>query len=159
MDRFGSRRVWVNSQRGCLILRHPKSYLPTHSVIHKSAIRVLAIFADASRTGYAEAKILVFHASACRRWMQAAQATMQGKSKRLPQGRKYLNALKNRTNGTNYENAKTPRRRRGVLLSGDQIFVTILMPGPMVDAVTQDLMYWPFAAAGLALMIAPMSAL
>ena len=49
--------------------------------------------------------------------------------------------------------------RRGVLLSGDQIFVTILMPGPMVDAVTQDLMYWPFAAAGLALMIAPMSAL
>ncbi len=87
------------------------------------------------------------------------QATVQGKSKRLPQGRKYLNALKNRTNGTNYENAKTPRRRRGVLLSGDQIFVTILMPGPMVDAVTQDLMYWPFAAAGLALMIAPMSAL
>ena len=91
--------------------------------------------------------------------MQAAQATVQGKSKRLPQGRKYLNALKNRTNDTNYENAKTPRRRRGVLLSGDQIFVTILMPGPMVDAVTQDLMYWPFAAAGLALMIAPMSAL
>ena len=91
--------------------------------------------------------------------MQAAQATVQGKSKRLPQGRKYLNALKNRTNGTNYENAKTPRFRRGVLLSGDQIFVTILMPGPMVDAVTQDLMYWPFAAAGLALMIAPMSAL
>lgn len=41
--------------------------------------------------------------------MQAAQATVQGKSKRLPQGRKYLNALKNRTNGTNYENAKTPR--------------------------------------------------
>ena len=78
---------------------------------------------------------------------------MQGKSKRLPQGRKYLNALKNRTNGKN-----TPPRR-GVLLSGDQIFVTILMPGPMVDAVTQDLMYWPFAAAGLALMIAPMSAL
>ena len=91
--------------------------------------------------------------------MQAAQATVQGKSKRLPQGRKYLNALKNRTNGTNYENAKTPRRRRGILMSGDQIFVTILMPGPMVDAVTQDLMYWPFAAAGLALMIAPMSAL
>ena len=56
MDRFGSRRVWENSQRGCLIHRHPKSYLPTHSVIHKSAIRVLAIFADASRTGYAEAK-------------------------------------------------------------------------------------------------------
>ena len=91
--------------------------------------------------------------------MQAAQATVQDKSKRLPQGRKYLNALKNRTNGTNYENAKTPRLRRGVLLSGNQIFVTILMPGPMVDAVTQDLMYWPFAAAGLALMIAPMSAL
>ena len=43
------------------------------------------------------------------------------------------------------------------MLSGDQIFVTILMPGPMVDAVTQDLMYWPFAAAGLALMIAPLS--
>ena len=59
MDRFGSRRVWENSQRGCLILRHPKSYLPTHSVIHKSAIRVLAIFADASRTGYAEAKMWI----------------------------------------------------------------------------------------------------
>ena len=141
----------------------------------------MAIFADASRTGYAEAKqrkdclvlakckmqaaqatlrqraIVSPHVPRFK--MQAAQATVQGKSKRLPQGRKYLNALKNRTNGTNYENAKTPRLRRGVLLSGDQIFVTILMPGPMVDAVTQDLMYWPFAAAGLALMIAPMSAL
>ena len=30
----------------------------------------------------------------------------------------------------------------------------ILMPGPIVDAITQDLMYWPFAAAGFALMIA-----
>ena len=29
----------------------------------------------------------------------------------------------------------------------------------MVDAATQDLIYWPFAAAGFALMIAPMSAL
>ena len=57
-------------------------------------------------------------------------------------------------------NAKnTPLTAGCFLLSGDQIFVTILMPGPMVDAVTQDLMYWPFAAAGLALMIAPMSAL
>ena len=90
--------------------------------------------------------------------MQAAQATVQDKSKRLPQGRKYLNALKSRTNGTNYENAKPPRRWRGGFVSDDQIFVTILMPGPMVDAVTQDLIYWPFEAAGLALMIAPMSA-
>ena len=55
--------------------------------------------------------------------------------------------------------AKPPRRWRGGFVSGDQIFVTILMPGPMVVAVTQDLMYWPFEAAGLALMIAPMSAL
>ena len=54
---------------------------------------------------------------------------------------------------------KHPAHGGVFLLSGDQIFVTILMPGPMVDAVTQDLMYWPFAAAGLALMIAPMSAL
>ena len=54
---------------------------------------------------------------------------------------------------------KHPAEGGVFLLSGDQIFVTILMPGPMVDAVTQDLMYWPFAAAGLALMIAPMSAL
>ena len=54
---------------------------------------------------------------------------------------------------------KTTPPKAGCFLSGDQIFVTILMPGPMVDAVTQDLMYWPFAAAGLALMIAPMSAL
>ena len=136
---------------------------------------------DASRTGYAEAKSIALKisselssmqaaqatlrqrcpantGSAAER-MQAAQATVQGKSKRLPQGRKYLNALKNRTNGTNYENAKPPRRWRGGFVSDDQIFVTILMPGPMVDAVTQDLMYWPFAAAGLALMIAPMSAL
>ena len=52
-----------------------------------------------------------------------------------------------------------PAGGRGGFVSGDQIFVTILMPGPMVDAVTQDLMYWPFEAAGLALMIAPMSAL
>ena len=34
----------------------------------------------------------------------------------------------------------------------------ILTPGPMVEAVTQERMYWPFAAAGLALMMAPMSA-
>ncbi len=37
--------------------------------------------------------------------------------------------------------AKNTPLRRGVFLSGNQIFVTILMPGPMVDAVTQDLMY------------------
>ena len=77
MDRFGSRRVWENSQRGCLILRHPKSYLPTHSVIHKSAIRVLAIFADASRTGYAEAKDLWPHRVSRQIGMQAAQATLR----------------------------------------------------------------------------------
>ena len=77
MDRFGSRRVWENSQRGCLILRHPKSYLPTHSVIHKSAIRVLAIFADASRTGYAEAKQNRVLRCIYQRWMQAARATLR----------------------------------------------------------------------------------
>ena len=77
MDRFGSRRVWENSQRGCLILRHPKSYLPTHSVIHKSAIRVLAIFADASRTGYAEAKVVQNSDYATNARMQAAQATLR----------------------------------------------------------------------------------
>ena len=77
MDRFGSRRVWENSQRGCLILRHPKSYLPTHSVIHKSAIRVLAIFADASRTGYAEAKAWISSITPFAPRMQAAQATLR----------------------------------------------------------------------------------
>ena len=77
MDRFGSRRVWENSQRGCLILRHPKSYLPTHSVIHKSAIRVLAIFADASRTGYAEAKAGRQRPANVVLAMQAAQATLR----------------------------------------------------------------------------------
>ena len=77
MDRFGSRRVWENSQRGCLILRHPKSYLPTHSVIHKSAIRVLAIFADASRTGYAEAKSGNQPVERTKVKMQAAQATLR----------------------------------------------------------------------------------
>ena len=34
----------------------------------------------------------------------------------------------------------------------------IFTPGPMVEAVTQERMYWPFAAAGLALMMAPMRA-
>ena len=34
-----------------------------------------------------------------------------------------------------------------------------LMPGPIVDAMTQLLMYCPFAAAGLALIIAPISVL
>ncbi len=63
---------------------------------------------DASRTGYAEAKVHYWRIRDENQLMQAAQATVQGKSKRLPQGRKYLNALKNRTNGTNYENAKHP---------------------------------------------------
>jgi len=40
----------------------------------------------------------------------------------------------------------------------DYILVWIFTPGPMVEAVTQDRIYWPLAAAGLALMIAPMSA-
>ena len=30
----------------------------------------------------------------------------------------------------------------------------ILTPGPMVEAVTQERIYWPLAAAGLALMMA-----
>ena len=30
-----------------------------------------------------------------------------------------------------------------------------MTPGPMVEAATQDLIYWPLEAAGLALMIAP----
>ena len=29
------------------------------------------------------------------------------------------------------------------------------MPGPMVEATTQDLIYWPFAEAGFAFTIAP----
>ena len=33
-----------------------------------------------------------------------------------------------------------------------------LMPGPMVEAVTQLRMYWPLAAAGLAFTMAPISA-
>ena len=33
------------------------------------------------------------------------------------------------------------------------------MPGPMVLATVQLLIYWPFAAAGFALMTAPISAL
>ena len=42
----------------------------------------------------------------------------------------------------------------------DQIcfWALILTPGPMVEAVTQERMYWPLAAAGLALMMAPMRA-
>ncbi len=34
----------------------------------------------------------------------------------------------------------------------------IFTPGPMVAAATQERIYWPLAAAGLALMIAPMRA-
>ena len=34
----------------------------------------------------------------------------------------------------------------------------IFTPGPMVEAVTQERMYWPFAAAGFALMMAVMRA-
>ena len=34
----------------------------------------------------------------------------------------------------------------------------IFTPGPIVEAVTQLLMYWPFAAAGFALIIAVMRA-
>ena len=34
----------------------------------------------------------------------------------------------------------------------------IFTPGPMVEAATQDLIYWTLAAVGLALWIAPMSA-
>ena len=39
------------------------------------------------------------------------------------------------------------------------LLVFILTPGPMVAAATQDLIYWPLAAAGLALTMAPMRAL
>ena len=35
--------------------------------------------------------------------------------------------------------------------------VFTLMPGPMVVVRTQDFRYWPFAAAGFALTIAPIS--
>ena len=34
----------------------------------------------------------------------------------------------------------------------------IFTPGPMVLAATQERIYWPLAAAGLALMMAPMRA-
>lgn len=33
--------------------------------------------------------------------------------------------------------------------------VLTLTPGPMVEATTQERIYWPFAAAGFALMTAP----
>ena len=36
---------------------------------------------------------------------------------------------------------------------------TAYMIEPMVEATTQDLIYWPLAAAGLALTMAPMRAL
>ena len=34
----------------------------------------------------------------------------------------------------------------------------IFTPGPMAEAATQERIYWPLAAAGLALMMAPMRA-
>ena len=37
--------------------------------------------------------------------------------------------------------------------------VLIFTPGPMVEATTQERIYWPLAVAGLALTIAPMRAL
>ena len=44
---------------------------------------------------------------------------------------------------------------------GNQIIfaVFIFTPGPMVEAATQERIYWPLAVAGLALTIAPMRAL
>ena len=39
------------------------------------------------------------------------------------------------------------------------LLALIFTPGPMVEAVTQLLMYWPLAAAGLARTIAPMRVL
>ena len=52
---------------------------------------------------------------------------------------------------------------RGLLLSPVlhqmSFAVLILTPGPMVEAATQLRTYWPLAAAGLALMMAPIRAL
>ena len=38
------------------------------------------------------------------------------------------------------------------------LFGLIRTPGPIVEATTQDLIYWPLAAAGFALTIAPSKA-
>ena len=47
--------------------------------------------------------------------------------------------------------------QRAVLLSNlaySCFWALILTPGPMVEAVTQERIYWPLAVAGLALMMA-----
>lgn len=36
---------------------YPKSYLPSHGVCYETSNCILCIFADAIRTGYAEAKV------------------------------------------------------------------------------------------------------
>ncbi len=41
-----------------------------------------------------------------------------------------------------------------LFVSNQILWAFTLTPGPIVEAVTQLLMYWPFAAAGLALMMA-----
>ena len=45
------------------------------------------------------------------------------------------------------------------IISQDSLAVLIFTPGPMVEATTQLRIYWPLAAAGLALTMAPMRAL
>ena len=61
----------------------------------------------------------------------------------------------------NYAPPTTKKHRRFIrrcFLSGNDyscFWALIFTPGPMVEAVTQERMYWPFAAAGLALMMAP----
>ena len=61
--------------------------------------------------------------------------------------------------------AKPVRDRFFVVLRGDvpqkgyiSLAPLTFTPGPMVEATTQLLIYWPLAAAGLALMIAPIRA-
>ena len=59
--------------------------------------------------------------------------------------------------------AKKQARKTGLVLvcftSYRAFWALILMPGPMVDAVTQERIYWPLAAAGLARRRAVMRAL
>ena len=54
-----------------------------------------------------------------------------------------------------YTNGETACQAKDIGFFYSCLLAFIFTPGPMVEAATQDLIYWPLAAAGLALMMAP----
>ena len=80
---------------------YPKSYLPSHGVCYETSNCILCIFADAIRTGYAEAKKdrpVLFAPSP---EMQSAQDTPRQSRRRTSWGSRYRDAIR-----TGYAEAK-----------------------------------------------------